>query len=222
MDGKEFILPIERQLHDPIQFTVTYLMMKRLFDIVLSLMGILILSPVFFIIAAIVKLTSPGPVIYRHKRVGCHGQEINIYKFRTMVKDADHFCKYFTPEQLLQYKRNYKLDHDPRDTSFGKYLRWTSLDELPQLFNILKGEMSVVGPRPIVRDELEKYGIYANIYLSVKPGLTGLWQISGRSGTTYEERVQYDVKYVHNISLLNDFVILFKTVGAVLSRRGAC
>jgi Bacterial sugar transferase. len=150
------------------------------------------------------------------------GEEIEIYKFRSMVVDSDNFEKYFTKEQMKHFKENFKLENDPRITKIGKFLRKSSLDELPQLINIIKGQMSIVGPRPIVKDEVKKYGIYADTYFSVKPGLTGLWQVCGRSNTTYEERVQLDVKYVQNRSLLNDLKIILKTFGAVVTSKGAC
>lgn len=227
METQEFYIPYDSELQkerfkEQIRISDTYLTLKRLFDIVLSVLGIIILSPVFIIISIIIKATSPGPVFFKHKRIGYLGEDLEIYKFRSMVIDADNFDKYFTPQQKKIFKDNFKLEDDPRITKIGKFLRKTSLDELPQLFNILKGQMSIVGPRPIVTDEIKKYGIYANTYFSVKPGLTGLWQVCGRSATTYEKRVLLDARYVHSLSLLNDLKIILKTFVVVITEKGAC
>ncbi|HEX2938620.1 MAG TPA: sugar transferase [Ruminiclostridium sp.] len=227
METQEFYIPYDSELQkerfkEQIRISDTYLTLKRLFDIVLSALGIIILSPVFIIISIIIKATSPGPVFFKHKRIGYLGEDLEIYKFRSMVIDADNFDKYFTPQQKKIFKDNFKLEDDPRITKIGKFLRKTSLDELPQLFNILKGQMSIVGPRPIVTDEIKKYGIYANTYFSVKPGLTGLWQVCGRSATTYEKRVLLDARYVHSLSLLNDLKIILKTFVVVITEKGAC
>jgi len=225
VETQEFYISYDEELQqkqNQANVSYTYNVLKRFFDILLSVIGLIILSPVFLIISIIIKLTSPGPVLYKHKRVGYMGEEIEIYKFRSMVVDSDNFEKYFTKEQMKHFKENFKLENDPRITKIGKFLRKSSLDELPQLINIIKGQMSIVGPRPIVKDEVKKYGIYADTYFSVKPGLTGLWQVCGRSNTTYEERVQLDVKYVQNRSLLNDLKIILKTFGAVVTSKGAC
>lgn len=227
METQEFYIPYDSNLKREFserQASIphTYLLAKRVFDVILSLIGLIVLSPLFLAVGIAVKITSPGPVIFKHKRIGYKGEEIEIYKFRSMVTDADNLEKYFTPEQMRHYKDNFKLNGDPRITKIGRFLRKTSLDELPQLLNIIKGQMSIVGPRPVVRDEIKKYGIYADTYFSVKPGLTGLWQVCGRSATTYEQRVLLDVKYVRSLCLVNDLKIIFKTFGAVLSKRGAC
>lgn len=198
-----------------------YPFIKRFSDIVLSLAGLLILSPLFLILAMLVRATSKGPVIFRHPRIGKGGKKIDVFKFRTMVRDADNLDRYFTAEQRREFEQNYKVIDDPRVTKLGRFLRKTSLDELPQLLNILKGDMSLVGPRPIVADELIKYGIYAGIYLSVKPGLTGMWQVHGRSTTTYQERIMMDNDYVRHLSFTGDFKLIVMTIGVVLSREGA-
>lgn len=198
-----------------------FLCIKRILDIIISLIGIILLLPLFLIIAIGVKSTSKGQIIFKHKRLGCYGNPIEIYKFRTMVQDANCVEKYLTPELIEAFKQNYKLDNDPRLTPFGRFLRKTSIDELPQFVNVLKGQMSIVGPRPIVAEELKKYGEHANTLLSVKPGLTGLWQINGRSDTTYEERVIIDVYYINNMCLLLDIKIIAKTILAVFKKRGA-
>lgn len=192
-----------------------YLIVKRLFDVICSLLAIIILSPVLLVVAIIVKVTSPGPVIYRQHRVGMHGRDIYLYKFRSMVENADRLIDSFTPEQKKEYYENFKLEHDPRVTGIGRFLRKSSIDELPQLVNIFKGEMSFVGPRPIVEEELENYGTDRDLFLSVKPGLTGYWATHGRSNTSYEERMRLELYYVEHASLWLDiriFILTFVTV----------
>lgn len=198
-----------------------YLFFKRSFDIISSLCAIVIFSPVLIILAILVKIDSKGPVFFAHKRLGKKGEIIGVFKYRTMVQNAEDLLKNLTPEQKKEYETNFKLENDPRITKIGQFLRKTSLDELPQLFNILVGNMSVVGPRPIVQKELSKYGIFSDKLLSVKPGLTGNWQANGRSDTTYEERVKLDIEYIDNRSFWNDIKIIFKTVVVVLKREGA-
>lgn len=198
-----------------------YNIIKRVFDFISSLIAIIVFLPVFLIIIAAIKLDSKGPVIFSHKRLGQGGKLIKVYKFRSMVQNADEVMKNFTKEQKEEFAKNFKLENDPRITKVGDFLRKTSLDELPQLFNILIGNMTVVGPRPIVEKELEKYGVYGDKFLSVKPGLTGLWQVSGRSDTTYEERVSLDMEYIDKRSFWFDLKIIFKTVIVVFRREGA-
>ncbi|WP_286906553.1 sugar transferase [Clostridium sp. UBA1652] len=198
-----------------------YSLSKRIFDIVSSTLLLIILSPLFLILIVLVKLDSKGPVFFGHKRIGYKGETISVYKFRSMVQNAEEVLRNFTPEQKAEFEKNFKLDDDPRVTKIGAFLRKTSLDELPQLINIIKGDMSVVGPRPIVQKEVAKYGKYADKLFSVKPGLTGFWQANGRSDTTYDERVQMDMYYIDNRSTLLDIRILFKTVIAVIRKEGA-
>jgi exopolysaccharide biosynthesis polyprenyl glycosylphosphotransferase len=198
-----------------------YLFFKRFFDILLSIIALTLCIPIFIAIALAIKLDSKGPVFFIHKRIGKNRKPINIYKFRTMVDHADKMIQNFTPEQQKEYQRNFKLDKDPRITKIGKFLRASSLDELPQLINILFGDISIVGPRPVVKKELKKYGQNVERLLSVKPGLTGYWQIHGRSNTTYQQRVEMDMKYIRNRSLWMDFKIILHTVPAVLKRNGA-
>ncbi|TDT52011.1 Undecaprenyl-phosphate galactose phosphotransferase WbaP/exopolysaccharide biosynthesis polyprenyl glycosylphosphotransferase [Fonticella tunisiensis] len=200
---------------------IFYDICKRILDFISALAGIIILSPLFLIIMIVVKLDSPGPAIFGHKRLGKNGKIFKCYKFRSMYQNAEEMLKNLTPEQKKEFEENFKLKNDPRITKVGSFLRKTSLDELPQLFNILIGDMSVVGPRPIVEKELEKYGKYADKFLSVKPGLTGFWQANGRSETTYEERVQLDMYYIDNRSLWLDFKIICKTIIAVINKEGA-
>ena len=194
---------------------------KRLFDIIVSFLGLLILSPLFLLLTILIKCDSKGPVFFIQKRVGRNGKKFGIFKFRTMRINAEELIASFTPEQLKEWKENFTLQHDPRITRVGKFLRNTSLDELPQLINIFIGNMSLVGPRPIVEEELEWYGEKKNVLLSVRPGLTGWWATNGRSEVSYPERCDYELYYVYNCSLLLDIKILFKTFSAVFSRKGA-
>ncbi len=201
-----------------------YRFVKRAFDICSSGMMILLLSWLFLILAVCVKCSDGGSVFYCHKRVGKNGRDIWIPKFRTMKRNADKLEESLTPEQLEQYKKEYKIDHDPRITKLGNFLRKTSLDELPNLFSIFIGDISVVGPRPLMREELEeKYGDDADRLLNVKPGMIGWWAANGRSNCTYEsgERQQYELYYVDHCSVGLDLKIMGKTVVGVLKREGA-
>ena len=198
-----------------------YKLVKRIMDVILSLIGLVVLLPVFAIIALAIKIESKGPVFFKHTRIGRNGKIIKLYKFRSMVENAEDLIQKFTPEQMKEYKENYKLTDDPRITKIGKILRKTSLDELPQLINIIKGELSIIGPRPVVQDELEKYGTNAERFLSVTPGLTGYWAANGRSSTTYEERMKMELFYVDNLSLKLDIQVFFKTIISVLKKEGA-
>lgn len=198
-----------------------YKYVKRFLDFTLSLLGLIILSPVFLIISILIKKESDGPIFFKHKRIGKNGKEIYLYKFRSMVPNAEALIKKFTPEQMKEFKENFKLENDPRITKIGKWLRKTSLDELPQLINILKGELSIIGPRPVIEEELEKYGNNKEKFLSVTPGLTGYWAANGRSNTTYEQRMQMELYYVDNISFKMDSKVFFKTIISVLKKEGA-
>lgn len=200
---------------------IFYKTAKRVLDIIFSLIGMVLLSPVFLIIAVIIKLDSKGPVFFVHGRIGEKGKPIGIYKFRTMVNNAEDLIKKFTPEQKEEFERSYKLENDPRITKIGSFLRKTSLDELPQILNILKGELSIIGPRPIIQAELDKYEDNKEKFLSVKPGLTGYWAANGRSDTSYEERMQMELYYVDNMSFKLDVKIFFKTIFAVIKKEGA-
>ena len=195
--------------------------MKRIIDFTASLIGIILLSPVFLIISIMIKFDSKGPIVFGHIRKGLHGKDIRVYKFRTMYENSKEIFDNFTEEQKKEFYINFKLDNDPRITKLGHFLRKTSLDELPQLFNILKGDMSIVGPRPIVEGEIERYGKYSKKLFSVMPGLTGYWQANGRSDTTYEERVAMDMYYIDNRSTVLDIKIIFKTFISVIKKEGA-
>lgn len=201
-----------------------YAFFKRAFDIVSSLAFLIVFSWLYLIIALVVKCGDGGKVLYYHERVGKNGKTIKIPKFRTMKPNADKLGDMLTPEQLEQYKREYKIDGDPRITRVGRFLRRTSLDELPQIWSILTGTLSVVGPRPLMREEVEeKYGDDAEKLLSVKPGLIGYWASHGRSKCTYEsgERQKMELYYVDNRSVWLDTKIIFKTVAGVVRREGA-
>ena len=190
-------------------------------DIAGATFGLAVALPILGAVAVAVKLTSKGPAIFNQLRVGRDGQLFRCYKFRTMIVDAEAFLDQ-NPELKAEFQKRHKLDSDPRVTKIGSFLRKTSLDELPQFVNVLLGDMSLVGPRPIVPAELSKYGEYADQLVQVKPGLTGLWQVSGRSETTYEERVDLDMKYIATRSVLGDLAIIFKTARVLLERKGAC
>lgn len=194
---------------------------KRFIDIILSFIALVVLSPIFLIIGLSIKMESKGPVFFVHKRVGKNGKIIEMYKFRTMVPNAEELIKEFTPEQMKEFKENFKLENDPRITKVGKVLRKTSLDELPQLINILKGELSIIGPRPVIGEELEKYEENKSKFLSVTPGLTGYWAANGRSNTTYEERMAMELYYIDNMSWKMDIKVFFKTIISVLKKEGA-
>ncbi len=198
-----------------------YIKIKRVIDVILASVALILLSPLFAIIAIAIKIDSKGPVFFAHKRIGKNGKIIKLYKFRSMVINAEELIKSFTPEQMREYKENYKLTNDPRITKVGKFLRKTSLDELPQLINIINGDLSIIGPRPLVADELEKYGVNKDKFLSVTPGLTGYWAANGRSNTTYEQRMEMELYYIDNLSLKMDIKVFFNTILSVLKKEGA-
>lgn len=198
-----------------------FLTVKRTSDVVISSVTIIILMPLLLLIGILIKIDSKGPVMYKQKRIGKNGKYFMIYKFRTMVTDSQNFKKYFSSEQMKEYKENYKVKDDPRITKIGKILRKTSLDELPQLINILKGDLSIIGPRPVVDSEIEKYGIHKDKFLSVTPVLTGNWAANGRSCTTYDERMKLELDYVDNMSFKMDMQVFVKTIITVLNRKGA-
>lgn len=203
-----------------------YLGIKRLIDIIGAIIGIVLLIPttiLIYIVSVILK-ENDGSLFYSHKRIGKNGKYFKLYKFRSMCKDADDkLAKYLAENEEIrkEFKETQKLQNDPRITKIGNFLRKTSLDELPQMINILKGDMSIIGPRPIVDGEIDKYKDNKEKFLSVKPGLTGYWQVNGRSTTTYEERMKLELYYVDNQSLWLDMKIFFKTFVTVLKKEGA-
>ncbi|OFZ97471.1 MAG: hypothetical protein A3H35_11955 [Betaproteobacteria bacterium RIFCSPLOWO2_02_FULL_62_17] len=201
----------------------SYRWTKRLFDLVAASALLVLLSPVLLALAILIRRTG-GTALYSHTRIGRDGRPFQCLKFRSMRPDADRVLEELLAKDAQarsEWEKDLKLKNDPRVTALGRFLRKTSLDELPQLINVIKGEMSLVGPRPIVSEELQRYGECAMLYLQVLPGITGLWQISGRNDTSYAERVSLDAWYVQNWSLWYDIAILFKTVNVVLNRRGA-
>jgi exopolysaccharide production protein ExoY len=198
---------------------------KRTVDIVLALSGIVLLAPLFVICFFMTAVTSPGPVLFRHRRIGFNGKHFDCLKFRTMVVDAPERLRHLLesdPLAAAEWATNRKLRDDPRITAIGAILRKSSLDELPQLFNVLKGDMSIVGPRPVTDEELERYASSIGAYLSCRPGITGLWQVSGRSTTTYTKRVACDTYYARNWSMALDAKILVVTIPALLVSENAC
>jgi len=202
------------------QPSLFYFVSKRLIDITLSLLGIVILMPVFLVIALCIKLDDGGEILHFRQIIGQNGRRFFALKFRTMIRDADDYLAKH-PELMWKYQQNMKLIYDPRVTRVGKFLRKTSLDELPQLFNVLVGQMSLVGPRIIHPSELIRYGRYAQKLLAVKPGITGLWQISGRQHIFYDERVLLDMRYIDTRSLIVDLATLVKTLKVFIVHTGA-
>jgi len=200
------------------------LFVKRFMDLAIVIFGGILVLPILLLIALLIKIDSPGKILYKQKRIGINGKHFYTYKFRTMVADAEQKLQELLENDPVfnkEWHENYKLHKDPRITRIGKFLRRTSIDEFPQLINILKGEMSLVGPRPIIDDEIEKYGDDYTRVFSVKPGLTGLWQVSGRSDSNYLDRVAYDIYYQQSWSVWLDLWIIFKTFGVVIIGKGA-
>ena len=202
---------------------IIYCFIKRTFDFIISGLSLILLSPIFLLIAVLIKFDSKGKVFYKHKRIGKNGEYIYLYKFRSMYSDSKERLEKMLedPKIRKEWEENYKLDNDPRITKIGSFLRKTSLDELPQLFNILVGDMSIVGPRPIIDDEIKKYGSNKDKLLSVTPGLTGWWACNGRSCTSYEDRMKLELYYVDHRSILLDIKVIIKTAISVIKKDGA-
>jgi exopolysaccharide production protein ExoY len=201
-------------LHRPIGLTY-----KRLIDVVLAVSGIVLLAPLLIICYVLTVAMSPGPALFRHRRVGFNGKHFDCLKFRTMATDAPERLRQLIesdPAAAAEWAADRKLRYDPRVTAIGAILRKSSLDELPQLFNVLRGDMSIVGPRPVTDEELVRYSSAVKAYLSCRPGITGLWQVSGRSTTTYAKRIACDTFYARNWSVALDVKILIVTIPAVL------
>jgi Undecaprenyl-phosphate galactose phosphotransferase WbaP len=192
---------------------------KRLFDIMFSLSVLILFAPVYLLLALSIALSSSGPIFYVQERVGKNRKMFYCLKFRTMVENADDILLEImekSPHLRQEFEDNFKLKQDPRITWIGRFLRMTSLDEFPQFWNVLKGDMSVVGPRPLVEEELPRYGRYINKILTIRPGITGLWQVSGRNDIPYPRRVQIDLYYANEKNLWMDMWIVFKTIGVVI------
>lgn len=202
---------------------IMYIVVKRIFDIIVSGISLILLLPIFLVIGIMIRIDSKGPVFYKHKRIGKNGEYIYLYKFRSMYIDSQKRLEKMleNPEIRKEWEENFKLKNDPRITKIGNILRKTSLDELPQLLNIFNGDMSIVGPRPVIDKEIDKYGEKKDKFLSVTPGLTGWWAVNGRSCTSYEERMKLELYYVDHRSLLLDLKIILKTFIAVIKRDGA-
>ena len=195
---------------------------KRLFDIIFSSLVLIFFSPIYLILALLIALSSQGPIFYVQKRVGKNHKTFNCLKFRTMINNADEVLESImaqSPQLREEFENTFKLKEDPRITRIGKFLRLTSLDEFPQFWNVLKGDMSVVGPRPLVPQELYKYGDRIDRVLTIRPGITGLWQVSGRNDIPYPQRVNIDVYYVNYYNWWLDFWIIFKTIGVIIFPR---
>lgn len=193
--------------------------LKRIGDVIFSLIVLTLGAPIFVLIGILVKLSSPGSIFYIQKRVGRNYREFGCIKFRTMYKNADELLpnlleKY--PLMRKEFEKDFKLRKDPRITKLGRFLRRSSLDELPQFFNVLKGEMSVVGPRPIVNNEISRYSLFMEEVISVRPGLTGLWQVSGRNNLSYKKRVELDLAYARNRNFILDLEIIILTLGVLI------
>lgn len=196
----------------------------RILDILVATGLLVLLSPVLALVALAAAISSPGPIIFKHKRIGLNGREFDCYKFRSMRIDAEaHLSALLDKNAELrqEWNRNQKLENDPRITAIGRFLRLTSIDELPQLINVIRGDMSLVGPRPIIRAEVPRYGRYITTYISVRPGITGIWQVSGRNTLSYRRRVAADVLYARSKSLWLDLKILLMTIPAVITGRGS-
>jgi len=197
-----------------------YEKIKRAIDLLLSTAAIILLLPVWLLIALLIRLDLPGPIFYKHRRLGKHRKIFYLWKFRTMIHNADAWIENH-PDLKEEFKKKIKLENDPRVTRLGNILRKTSIDELPQLINVLKGEMSLVGPRPKLLMEAENYGNVLDTILSVPPGITGLWQVSGRSKLPYQKRIELDMHYIDHRSVWLDLKILLKTIPAVIKGEGA-
>lgn len=203
----------------------SYCFLKRAFDIIFSLLAVAFFLPFFVIVIVLLSIHDGWPVIYRHKRVGRDGKAFDCFKFRTMRRDADRVLSDLLSTDAgarREWELQQKLRNDPRIHPLGRFLRISSLDELPQFFNVLRGDMSIVGPRPIVEDEIPRYGDRIHDYLSMTPGITGLWQVSGRSDTSYQYRVDLDSQYHETRSLLLDLKIICRTVAVVLFDHNGC
>ncbi|RKD32283.1 sugar transferase [Thermohalobacter berrensis] len=198
--------------------------LKRLFDLCITIPAFILISPIFILIMLLIKITTKGSIFFVQERYGMNGELIRIIKFRTMIENAEEVLEELIkndPKIREEYNTYRKLKNDPRITPIGKILRKTSLDELPQLINIIRGDLSIVGPRPMLKDEMDRYGKYGKVVLKIKPGLTGLWQVSGRNKLPFSERVRLDIYYINNWSFWLDIIIMLKTIPVLLKKEGA-
>ena len=221
-EGPGFAVPSlqERALPPVVRHRRSYVAAKRVLDLVAASLLLAVLSPLMLLVAALVRATSPGPALFRQTRCGRNGRTFTCFKFRTMVDGADAILA-SDPRLRAEFVDGWKLSRDPRITRVGRWLRKSSIDELPQLWNVVKGDMSLVGPRPVRPGELRMFGDHAAALLSVRPGLTGLWQVNGRSSLPYARRVELDLNYVRDCSLGYDVLLIWRTIPAVLLGKGA-
>ena len=206
---------------ESVEFSRAYEITKRCFDVAAASVMLVPAFPLMAVFMLLICLTSKGAPIYKHERVGKNGKKIYLLKLRTMVQNADNLMETLPEDLKREWHENFKLENDPRITKIGNFLRKTSLDELPQLLNVIKGDLSMVGPRPVVEEELKKYGANKDKFLSVTPGLTGYWQAYARSDCSYEQRMRMELEYVDHANWIWDVKILFRTVGIVLRCKGA-
>ena len=202
-----------------IKYIFDYKFFKRLCDFTLACLLIVLFIPIFLLVAFLIKASSRGPILFIQRRVGKNKKEFSCYKFRTMHPEADFMLKEILKTNWdikKEFESNQKILNDPRITPLGKYLRYTSLDEIPQILNILKGEMSFIGPRPIIKEEIKRYGYSFKKAFSVLPGMSGLWQVSGRNKLSYKRRIQLDLIYAKNINFILDLNIFFRTIGVII------
>ncbi|MBO5476571.1 MAG: sugar transferase [Clostridia bacterium] len=199
-----------------------YYFIKRILDVIISLIALVLISPLFLVVSLAIKKDSKGSVLYKHKRIGKNGKSIEVYKFRSMYQNSEQQLENLLKNSKIkdEWEENFKLKNDPRITKVGKFLRRTSLDELPQFFNVIKGDMSIVGPRPVVSDEIKKFGNDKEKILSVRPGLTGWWVCNRNEDTTYDERIQLELYYVDKQSFILDTKCFFKTINSLLKKEG--
>lgn len=200
---------------------IIYMILKRTLDIICSIIGLTLLSPIILVVAILIKLESKGPIIFSQKRVGLNGKEFDMYKFRSMVQNAEELKEKLAKQNEMSGPM-FKIKDDPRVTKVGKFIRKTSIDELPQLINVLKGEMSLVGPRPSLPKEVEKFERWMLKRLDVKPGLTCYWQVSGRNNIDFEDWMKLDLQYVEDRSFLLDLKLIFKTFFVLFGDKNAC
>lgn len=213
--------PVNRNVEDRRSLASNRL--KRLFDIIAACILLAMSLPVLLVLFVAIRITSPGPALFRQVRVGARGRRFMMVKFRSMRHDAEQFLNQDAElhQRYLANGNKLRLDEDPRVTRLGRFIRRASIDELPQLWNVIRGDMSLVGPRPVLESELGRYGDQVDAYLATRPGLTGLWQVSGRSDLSYADRIALDASYIESWSFLKDVCIMVRTVGIVLSCRGA-
>jgi exopolysaccharide production protein ExoY len=217
-------VPLKRAAESEFPESAASMLAIRLLDVAVAALALILLAPVLLVVAAVIRGSGTGPVLFRQQRIGQNGLQFTCLKFRTMRVGADHYLDELLskcPSARLEWEQDQKLRNDPRVTEFGSFLRRSSIDELPQLFNVIAGDMSIVGPRPIVAEEALRYGRYIRYYQATKPGITGLWQISGRNDTTYRRRIACDIRYLRSRSVKTNLKIMFRTVPVVLKSHGA-